>query len=71
MASMTRAKAVVTDLYRGLCRRSGPAAGRLGAQCGARGDPAAAVVRDYIAGMTDTYALAEYARVFQTPKSTL
>ena len=24
------------------------------------------VVRDYIAGMTDSYALAEYARVFHT-----
>ena len=24
------------------------------------------VVRDYIAGMTDTYALSEYARVFKT-----
>jgi dGTPase len=34
------------------------------AQCGVAGDPATRrVARDYIAGMTDNYALQEHARV--------
>ena len=41
------------------CRPTGPR------RRAARGAPAT-VVRDYIAGMTDSYALAEYARVFHT-----
>jgi dGTPase len=40
------------------------------AQCGGAGDPATRrVVRDYIAGMTDNYALAEHARVTGTNTS--
>jgi dGTPase len=36
------------------------------ASCGTPGDATTAgVVRDYIAGMTDRYALSEYARVFR------
>ena len=64
---MERAKAVVTDLFeasspiRRCCRRTGrPNAALAGDAATGR------VVRDYIAGMTDSYALAEYARVFQT-----
>jgi dGTPase len=35
--------------------------------CGRAGDAATGgVARDYIAGMTDRYALAEYSRVFHT-----
>jgi dGTPase len=35
------------------------------ALCGAPGDAATGgVVRDYIAGMTDRYALEEYGRIF-------
>jgi dGTPase len=33
---------------------------------GAGDDKTAAVVRDYIAGMTDRFALIEYRRIFQT-----
>jgi dGTPase len=36
------------------------------AQCGSPGDAVTGgVVRDYMAGMTDRYALSEYARVFR------
>ena len=64
LASMERAKAVVTDLYEGF--RADPALlpPDWAAACAA-GDKGR-VVRDYIAGMTDTYALSEYARVFHT-----
>ena len=35
--------------------------------CGEAGDTATmGVVRDYIAGMTDSFALAEYRRIFHT-----
>ena len=65
LASMTRAKAVVTDLYEAFC--ADPALLPPDwAETGAAQALTGAVVRDYIAGMTDTYALAEYARVFQT-----
>ena len=51
---------------RGLRGRPGAAAAGLGCACGAAATGDAPVVRDYIAGMTDTYALAEYGRVFHT-----
>jgi dGTPase len=62
--SMTRAQAVVTDLYEGFV-----ADPRLLPQDWAQAAREAVpgtVARDYIAGMTDRYALAEYVRVFHT-----
>jgi dGTPase len=63
-ASMTRAQAVVTDLYEGFVADPGllPADWAQAAQKAVPGT----VARDYIAGMTDRFALAEYARVFKT-----
>ena len=66
-APMERAKAVITALYEGLRAEPSLLPKDWSALCGAPGDAATgAVVRDYIAGMTDNYALAEYARVFHT-----
>jgi dGTPase len=64
MASMTRAKAVITDLFEAFSADPGllPPDWAKACDSGATGG----VVRDYIAGMTDTYALAEYTRVFRT-----
>jgi dGTPase len=64
MVSMTRAQAVVTDLYEAFVADSGllPADWAKAAREAVPGT----VARDYIAGMTDRYALAEYARVFHT-----
>lgn len=62
--SMDRAKAVVKDLYEGfvadpdLLPPDWAAAARLAVP--------GTVARDYIAGMTDRFALTEYARVFRT-----
>jgi len=64
MGSMTRAQAVVTDLYEAFV--ADPA---LLPQDWARAAQAAVpgmVARDYIAGMTDRFALTEYSRVFRT-----
>src|SRR5258706_1835714 len=63
-ASMIRAQAVVTDLYEAFVADPGflPADW---AQAAQKAVPAT-VARDYIAGMTDRFALAEYARVFKT-----
>ena len=62
--SMTRAQAVVVDLYEGFVADPGlmPADWALAARNAIPGT----VARDYIAGMTDRFALAEYARVFHT-----
>jgi dGTPase len=62
--SMTRAKAVVADLYEGFVADPGllPSDWALAARAAVPGT----VARDYIAGMTDRFALAEYARVFST-----
>ena len=62
MASMTRAQAVVTDLYEAFVADPGllPADWAKVAREAFPGT----VARDYIAGMTDRFALAEYARVF-------
>ena len=60
--SMTRAQAVVVDLYEGFVADPGllpPDWAR-----SARAAVPGTVARDYIAGMTDRFALAEYARVF-------
>jgi len=63
-ASMTRAQAVVTDLYEAFVADPGllPEDWALSARDAVPGT----VARDYIAGMTDRYALAEYSRVFHT-----
>ena len=64
---MERAKAVVTDLFEAFAADPRLLPPDWAAQCGAPGDAATGrVVRDYIAGMTDRFALAEYGRVFRT-----
>jgi dGTPase len=62
--SMSRAQAVVTDLYEGFVADPGllPPDWAEAARAAVPGT----VARDYIAGMTDRFALAEYARVFHT-----
>ena len=62
-ASMTRAKAVVTDLYEAFVAE--PSLLPADWAEAARATEPGMVARDYIAGMTDRFALAEYARVFQ------
>jgi dGTPase len=67
MGPMTRAQTVVTELFEALVVAPGLLPADWATQCGAAGDPATRrVVRDYIAGMTDNYALAEHARVTGT-----
>jgi len=63
-SSMTRAQAVVTDLYEGFVADPGLLPPDW-AQAAAEAVPGT-VARDYIAGMTDRFALTEYARVFHT-----
>jgi dGTPase len=62
-ASMSRAQAVVTDLYEGFVADPGllPPDWADAARQAVPGT----VARDYIAGMTDRFALAEYSRVFR------
>jgi dGTPase len=64
IASMSRAKAVVTDLYEAFTADPALLPEAWAQQCGQ--GLTGGVVRDYIAGMTDTYALTEYARIFRT-----
>ncbi len=60
-----RAAAVITDLYEAFLADPALLPPDWTAQCGAAGDAATGrVARDYIAGMTDSYALSEYGRVF-------
>jgi dGTPase len=67
MAPMGRAKAVVTELFRAFSENPNEMPSDWARSCGAPGDATTGgVVRDYIAGMTDRYALLEYARVFRT-----
>jgi dGTPase len=67
MAPMERAKAVVADLFAALSADPGLLPTDWAARCGAPGDAATdGVVRDYIAGMTDRFALLEYGRIFRT-----
>ena len=63
-ASMSRAKDVVTRLYEAFVADPQllPPDWALAARRGVPGT----VARDYIAGMTDRFALAEYTRVFKT-----
>jgi len=64
IASMGKAQAVITELFGAFAADPALLPQDWARQCG----PGATggVVRDYIAGMTDTYALAEYGRVFRT-----
>ena len=65
MASMDRAKELIAELFTALSRETSLLPADWAAGCGAPGDPVTAgVVRDYIAGMTDNYALQEYGRIF-------
>ena len=64
LASMTRAKAVVSDLYQAFV--ADPALLPADWARAARDAVPGTVARDYIAGMTDRFALEEYERVFKT-----
>jgi dGTPase len=67
IGTMTRAQGVVTDLFLALAAEPGLLPPDWAARCGEAGDSATRrVVRDYIAGMTDNYALSEHARVTGT-----
>ncbi len=63
-ASMTRAQGLVTDLYKAFVAE--PALLPDDWAAAARAAAPGTVARDYIAGMTDRFALAEYERVFRT-----
>ena len=64
IGSMSRAQAVITELFETLALKPEALPDDWKAQCGGAGDGVTRrVVRDYIAGMTDNYALAEYGRV--------
>jgi dGTPase len=67
LAPMAAAKEVVAGLYRAFTGDPSlmPADWR-DAGAGAGSEKTARVVRDYIAGMTDRFALVEYRRIFGT-----
>jgi dGTPase len=68
MTSMGRAKEVVAALFEALSAEPSLLPADWAERCGAPGDSATGgVVRDFIAGMTDRFALSEYERVFQKP----
>ncbi len=65
IAPVEKAQQVVEDLFTALSSEPGLLPPDWAALCGAPGDAATGgVVRDYIAGMTDRYALEEYRRIF-------
>ncbi len=65
MSSMDKAKTVVAELFQALSREPSLLPADWAASCGQAGDGATArIVRDYIAGMTDRFALQEYRRIF-------
>ncbi len=67
MRSMNAAKGVVGDLFAAFSRDPSLLPADWAHACGAPGDAATAgVVRDYIAGMTDRFALQEHTRIFHT-----
>jgi dGTPase len=67
MASMGKAKEVVRTLFAALSAEPALLPPDWAEACGAPGDAVTAgVVRDYIAGMTDRFALDEHARVTHT-----
>jgi dGTPase len=65
MGAMGRAKGVVSELYAALSGDPSLLPPDWSQACGRPGDAVTGgVVRDYIAGMTDRFALSEYARIF-------
>jgi dGTPase len=65
VATREKATAVVTDLYEAYLADPGLLPPDWAAACGMAGDATTGrVARDYIAGMTDNFALSEYKRVF-------
>jgi dGTPase len=67
MAPMNTAKGLVADLFGALSGDPRLLPADWQALCGEAGDSTTArVVRDYIAGMTDRFALEEHARIFHT-----
>jgi dGTPase len=67
MAPMERAKTVLRSLFEGFCERPELLPPDWAGACAAPSSAeTAGVVRDYIAGMTDRFALSEYCRVFHT-----
>jgi dGTPase len=65
MGTMVRAKDVVSELYVALSGDPSLLPADWSRACGRAGDAVTGgVVRDYIAGMTDRFALLEYARIF-------
>jgi dGTPase len=67
MVPMGRAQVLVTELFAALSADPALLPADWSAQCGTAGDAVTGgVVRDYIAGMTDGFAMLEYDRVFHT-----
>jgi dGTPase len=65
MGSMSRAQAVIAELFDAFNGDPAKLPPDWAKACGASGEASTvSVVRDYIAGMTDNFALQEYARVF-------
>jgi len=65
--SMSKAKRVVAELFAAFTTSSALMPEDWHAACAGPGDPQTArVVRDYIAGMTDRFALLEHRRIFHT-----
>lgn len=65
MGPMTKAKDVVTALFEAFASDPAKLPSDWAKACGGKNDArTVSVVRDYIAGMTDNYALREYGRVF-------
>jgi len=66
MGSMNKAKMVVEELFGALSHDPSLLPADWAAGCGEAGDAATArIVRDYIAGMTDRFALQEHRRIFR------
>ncbi len=64
-ATRLKAKALLADLFAALAENPALLPADWAADCGAPGDAATkGVVRDYIAGMTDGYAIQEFGRIF-------
>jgi dGTPase len=67
MASMDKAQAVIADLFAAFHADPSLLPQDWAKSCGAPGDAkTGGVVRDYIAGMTDRFALQEHKRIFHT-----
>ncbi len=67
MVSMDKAQTVVTELFGAFSGDPALLPADWAKACGVPGDAqTAGVVRDYIAGMTDNYALQEHKRIFHT-----